>query len=69
MSRLDSLDEARRLLADEGVDARVEVVGHAADVLVVHAAPDTVARLRLLSDRLHALGFRYVTIDLAPVDA
>ena len=63
------LQAAQRLLAGAGLGAQVEIAGHASDVLVVHAAPADVARLRPLTDRLRALGFRYVTVDLATGDA
>jgi hypothetical protein len=63
------LQAAQRLLAGAGVAAQVDVAGHAGDVLVVHASPADLARLRPLTDRLRALGFRYVTVDLATGDA
>lgn len=63
------LHAAQRLLAGAGVSAQVGVAGHASDVLVVHASPADLPRLRPLTDRLRALGFRYVTVDLATGDA
>lgn len=60
-----SLVRARDVLADAGVCARVERAGHARDVLVVHAPPSALATLHAASAALRALGFRYVTIDIA----
>ncbi len=61
-----SLARARALLVAQGVDATVDCAGHAHDVLVVHAPPDRLEAVRACAPRLRALGFRYVTIEIAP---
>ena len=60
-----SLAAARELLRREGLDTATSVAGHARDVLVVHARIADLGRVRAVSSGLKALGFRYVTIDLA----
>ena len=60
-----SLAAARERLRREGLDTATSVAGHARDVLVVHARIADLGRVRAVSSGLKALGFRYVTIDLA----
>jgi hypothetical protein len=58
------LDAVRALLIEVGLqNARVTSAGAADDVAVVHGA--TPEQLSGLSQRVRALGFRYLTVDLA----
>jgi hypothetical protein len=60
------LDAIRALLAEVGmVNARVSSAGAANDVAVVHGA--TLEQLASLSQRVRALGFRYLTVDLEDI--
>jgi hypothetical protein len=43
----------------------VRAAGHAQDIAVIAAAPAEAAQLAALGTEIRALGFRYVTIDLA----
>jgi hypothetical protein len=63
MNQDTRLAAVRSLLIEVGlVDARVTSAGAADDVAVVHGA--TPEQLVGLSQRVRALGFRYVTVDL-----
>jgi hypothetical protein len=51
------------LLRAEGIPARGDAAGAGADIAVIAGAIDP-ARIRPLSDRVRALGFRFITIEL-----
>ena len=60
------LDAVRALLVEVGLpDTRVTSAGAARDVAVVHGA--TPEQLAGLSQRVRALGFRYLTVDLEDI--
>jgi len=62
----EALDGARAVLAASGLDAAVERAGHAGDMLVVEAPADRLEDVRACATELRKLGFRYVTIEIAP---
>lgn len=64
MSDSDRLDRAAALLAEAGLEGKVTVAGHDADVLAVAVPPSCRARLETLAPRLKEAGFRYVTLEL-----
>lgn len=60
---------AERLLAEAGIPARVTAAGHDGSVAKVHLPRELWPRLTesggdRLAERIRALGFRYVAIDL-----
>ncbi|MBX6362986.1 MAG: hypothetical protein IRZ00_03880 [Gemmatimonadetes bacterium] len=58
---------AENLLGREGLPGvRVSVAGHQREIAVVEAEPAALVRLAELAPEIKALGFRFVTIDLAP---
>jgi hypothetical protein len=65
------LTRARALLAREGVEAEVSNEGASGEILAVRATdPDTMA-IGEMAERIRALGYRYVTVELddpLPVD-
>ncbi len=72
MSADERVGRAERLLAVRGFEgARVSVEGHEREIAAVRVPADAWERLAgeegvRLSAEVKALGFRYVTLDLAP---
>ena len=71
----DRLPAAERVLAEAGfAGARVTVEGHEREIAAVRVAPGDWERLlesdegRRVAERVKALGFRYVALDLLPAD-
>lgn len=59
---------AEQILAREGIEGRVAIAGHAADVAAVSVRMEHLARLAELAPEIRAVGFRYVAIDLPEGD-
>lgn len=70
----DRVRAAERVVADEGIDgATVTVEGHEREIAAIRVSADDWDRLVgdtgvRLAERVRALGFRYVALDLLPVD-
>lgn len=61
----DRLERARDLLARAGVHAELSVAGTEAEIIVIRTGPDMRAVLARFAPEIRALGFRYVTIEVA----
>lgn len=60
------LDRVAALVEAENIDADgVRVAGHEREIVVIEARPSNAFRLASLAPEIRALGFRYVTVDLA----
>ena len=58
---------AERVLRAAGIrNAGVAALGHTRDVAAVRVAPVSFDAVAALAPALKSLGFRYVTLDLAP---
>ena len=60
------LSAVRRLLAEEGLEAEVDVAGMKCDIAAVRGDAGMRERLAALAPRIRELGFRYVALE--PVD-
>lgn len=63
LAQLTALLEAEGVLA-----AGVRAAGHEREIAVVEALPSVASRLAVLAPAIRALGFQYVTVDLAAAD-
>ncbi len=62
----DALERARAALRAHDLPEHADRAGHAGDMLVVQAAPGRIDDVRACAPELRKLGFRYVTIEIAP---
>ena len=59
-----SSDALQALLTEAGIPGRAAVAGFRQEVAVVATGAAHLAAVEALSERIRALGFRYVTVDL-----
>ncbi|MEX0893907.1 MAG: hypothetical protein WEB88_17190 [Gemmatimonadota bacterium] len=65
MSGTDArVEELQALLAEAGIPGSAAVAGFRQEVAVVATGAAHLAAVEALSQRIRALGFRYVTVDL-----